>query len=155
MRRLFDMAIEDLSPDVFRAPEPAPVLGPPFERITNRKQLNTVAQEFENCLRDFTNDIAIGRMAVFVWRGQPNAAIALNWDAAGWRLAEAETRGNCGLPDEVLKEVAGIVQQAGVRLGPAVATLTKRLHQRGYGDASMDPPGHTWVDRLELGDLWE
>ncbi len=154
-RRLFDMAIEDLNPDLFRLVEPAPVLGPPFERIENRKQLNAVAHEFANCLRDFTNDIAIGRMVVYVWRGNPNAVVALNWDAAGWRLAEAESKGNSGLDDAVIREIAGAVEQAGGRLGPAVGTLAKRLHQRGYGDANADPPGTTWVDRLELGDLWE
>lgn len=154
-RRLFEMAIEDLSPDIFRQPEPAPSLNAPFHKVTTRKQLEAAAQEFQNCLRDFTNDIAIGRMVVFIWRGQPDAAVALNWDAAGWRLAEAESKGNAGLPEPALRDIAIAVEKAGGRLGPAVGTLIKRLHQRGYGDASADPPGHTWIDRLELGDLWD
>ncbi|MEM9225777.1 MAG: hypothetical protein AAGA24_04635 [Pseudomonadota bacterium] len=154
-RQLFDMAIEDLYPDVFRVPDPVPQLGAPFERVMNRKQLNALAQEFQNCLRDFTTDIAIGRMVVFAWRGEPNAVIALNWDAAGWRLAEAESKHNEGLDDEIVMQIAADVERAGGRLGPAVNTLAKRLHQRGYGDASIDPPGTGWADRLELGDLWD
>ena len=154
-RQLFEMAIEDLYPDVFQAPDPVPQLGAPFERVTSRKQLNALAQEFHNCLRDFTTDVAIGRMAVFAWRGEPNAVVALNWDAAGWRLAEAEARSNAGLDDEVIEQIAKDVQRAGVRLGPAVNTLAKRLNQRAFGDNSMDPPGTSWVDRLELGDLWD
>lgn len=154
-RRLFEMAAQGLLPEVFCAPQPAPVLPPPFERVKTHKQLVATALDFANCLRDFTADIAVGRMAVYVWRGIPNAALALTWDAAGWRLAEAEAKANEELPEPVLRDIAAGVVAAGARIGPAIKTLTYRLERRGHGDASTDPPGQSWVDQLELGDLWD
>lgn len=154
-KRLFEMAVEGLMPDVFSAPRPAPVLPPPFEQVQTRKQLIATALDFANCLRDFTAEVAIGRMAVYVWRGMPNAALALTWDAAGWRLAEAEAKANTELEEAPLREIVAAVEAAGVRTGPAIKTLTYRLERRGHGDASADPPGESWVDQLELGDLWD
>ncbi|MEO0983289.1 MAG: hypothetical protein AAFX03_11635 [Pseudomonadota bacterium] len=151
--RLFNMAAEDLTPEVFRAPTPAPELPAPFEAVRTRKQLFALAMDFKNCLRDFTNDIAVGRMAVFAWRGAPNAAVALNWDQAGWRLAEAEGRANEELEPEPLRLIVEAVAAAGVRTGPAVNVLIQRLQRRAGGDSS--PAGVGWIERLELGDLWD
>ncbi len=151
--RLFNMAAADLAPEVFLAPTPAPSLPLPFERVETRKQLVALAMEFQNCLRDFTNDIAVGRMAVFAWRGAPNAAVALNWDAAGWRLAEAEGKANTDLDEAPLREIVAAIGEAGVRVGPAVNVLVQRLQRRATGDAH--PVGATWIERLELGDLWD
>ncbi|MEL6258074.1 MAG: hypothetical protein AAFQ67_03325 [Pseudomonadota bacterium] len=154
-RRLFEMAAEDLVPEVFLTPTPAPVLPGPFERVTTRKQLHATALAFQNCLRDFTNDVAVGRMAVWVWRGAPNAAVAMTWDQAGWRLAEAEAAANTELQEPPLREIVDAVLAAGGRTGPGVNALVRRLFNRGNGDLSHDPPGQTWVERLELGDLWD
>ena len=154
-KRLFEMAVEGLTPDVFCPLKPAPTLGPAYERVETRKQLVATALAFENCLRDFTSEIAIGRMAIYVWHGEPKAVLGLVWDAAGWRLAEAEAKCNTELEEPVLRQIAAEICAAGVRLGPAVKILTYRLERRGSGDASVDPPGTSWVDRLELGDLWE
>ncbi|MDJ0921837.1 MAG: hypothetical protein QNI84_11970 [Henriciella sp.] len=154
-KRLFEMAAGGLIPHVFSAPRPAPVLPAPFERVQTRKQLIATALEFANCLRDFTTEIAIGRMAVYVWHGAPKAALALTWDAAGWRLAEAEAKANTELEEAPLRDIVAAVEAAGARTGPAIKTLTYRLERRGHGDASVDPPGASWVDQLELGDLWD
>ncbi|MEO0548728.1 MAG: hypothetical protein AAFZ91_02320 [Pseudomonadota bacterium] len=154
-KRLFEMAAGSLIPDRFVPVRPAPVLPSPFVRVETRKDLVATALEFSNCLRDFTSEIAIGRMAVYVWREVPEAVLALTWDAAGWRLAEAETKANGELPEIVLREIVNAVEAAGAHTGPAIKTLTYRLSQRGHGDASIDPPGRTWVEQLELGDLWD
>ena len=154
-KRLFEMAVESLTPDLFCPLKPAPNLGPAYARVETRKDLVATALAFENCLRDFTYEIAIGRMAIYVWQGEPKAVLGLIWDAAGWRLAEAEGKGNTELEEPVLRHIAAEICTSGVRLGPAVKILTYRLERRGSGDASVDPPGTSWVDRLELGDLWE
>ena len=117
-RALFTMAAQDLTPPVFRPMTPPPALPEPFEPVTTRKALNALALEFENCLRDYTIDIAAGRMAVYAWRGEPKAAVALRQDAAGWRLAEAQGHNNDELPDAVLKEIVETVAKAGVRIWP-------------------------------------
>ena len=151
---LFAMAQEDLAPDVFRSPAPVPALPVPFERIATRKALEATAIAFRNCLRDFMSDIANGRMAIFVWHGTPAAAIALNWDAAGWRLAEAEAAGNEKLEEAPLREIAMAVTLAGGRTGGAVKAVHDRLDIYRHGRHCYDPVGPGFVDRLELGDLW-
>ncbi len=155
-QRLFEMAAEALQPERFRPPEPAPDLPPPFERITTRKRLAEAALGFKNCLRDFANDIAVGRMAAYVVEGcQQPVAMALTWDAAGWRLAEAEGRANADLPEACLREIVRIVAPFGVRTGPALSALVGRLTDHGLGRPHVDTPRVGFVDQLELGDLWD
>lgn len=151
--RLFEMAAEDLCPDEFRPPAPPLELGFPFERIKTRKHLHAMALEFKNCLRDFTEEVARGRMAVYALRGDNPAAIALIWDMAGWRLAEAEAPDNELLDDKVLKDVVKAVEAAGGRAGPAIQTLMGRLTGHRTNSHVHDP-GSSYADRLELGDLW-
>ncbi|MBB36673.1 MAG: hypothetical protein CME88_10330 [Hirschia sp.] len=152
--RLFEMASEDLAPDVFRPPEPAPDLPPPFGRMTTRKMLHALALEFQNCLRDFTDDVARGRMAVYVWRDSTPAAVALIWDAAGWRLAEAEAPDNEELDEATLRRIVEPLAQNGVRTGAALGAITGRLDQHRRGDEHINPVGDSFVDQLALGDLW-
>jgi hypothetical protein len=104
-RAVFMRAQEDLTPDAFRTADPAPALAAPFVRVTSRKQLESLALEFQNCLADHAVRIADGRMAVYAWRVDPAAAIALNWDAAGWRLSEAKAPHNVDLEDGQLREL--------------------------------------------------
>lgn len=151
---LFNMAAQELAPDAFRAPEPAPDLPAPFERVRTMEQLVRVALDFRNCLRDFAPDIANGRMAVFVWRGEPNAPLALTWDAAGWRLAEAEAADNDPLPEPALCEIVGAVAEAGVRTGPSLRTLANRLECFVHPHRHPEIIGEGFADQLELGDLW-
>ena len=152
--KLFAMAIDDLAPDVFRPPEPVPELPVPFERVATRKTLEATAIAFRNCLRDFTGDIANGRMAIFIWHGEPEAAVALNWDAAGWRLAEAEAAGNEALEEAPLREIIRMVELEGGRPGPAVRVIRDRLDRYRSGYKCHDPVGTGFIARLELGDLW-
>ncbi len=153
---LFDMAQDSLHPATFGVPTPAPVLPSPFEAVTNAARLKAIALEFHNCLRDFSYELAHGRMAVYVWRALPNLAVALRWDPAGWRLAEAEAKANAEAPEEALREVVAAVEAAGVRTGPAVATVQRRLGAWGAGNGHNLPEiGDRWIDRLELGDLWD
>ena len=153
-RALFTRAQEDLTPDAFRPADPAPVLSHPFARITSRKQLEALALEFRNCLADHAVRIADGRMAVYVWRDETPAAVALNWDAAGWRLAEAKARDNVDLDETQLRELVRHLEAAGVRTGPSVQSLTSRLDDWANGTTYCHPIGDTFVEQLTLGDLW-
>lgn len=151
---LFNMAAQDLTPQVFRAMTPPPTLPAPFEAITTRKALKAIALEFDNCLRDYTVDIAVGRMAVYAWRGEPKAAIAIRQDAAGWRLAEALGNENDDLPEETLREIVKALGKAGVRTGRAITVLAGWLERYGYGNEKEEAKFNTYYDTLYLGDLW-
>ncbi|MEM0986932.1 MAG: hypothetical protein AAGJ32_11850 [Pseudomonadota bacterium] len=151
--QLFAKAAEELAPERFTPPLPVPALPRPFEAVTERKQLAAIALEFQNCLRDFAYDMALGRMAVFAWRVEPAIVLALRWDAAGWRLAEAECKANTDAPDASLRELVSILARFDVRTGPALATLERRLNSHAHGHA--ESIGDSFRDRLELGELWD
>lgn len=151
---LFRRAIEDLTPDAFRPADSAPALREPFVRITTRKQLEATALEFRNCLADHAQRIAEGRMAVYVWPGHVPAAIALNWDVAGWRLAEAKAADNVDLEERRLRELARYLDTFGVRTGPSVQALVSRLDDWANGTTYCHQPGPTFIEQLVLGDLW-
>lgn len=151
---VFRRAQEDLTPDAFRGPDPAPALQSPFVRVTSRKQLEAAALEFRNCLADHAARIAEGRMAVYVWRVEPAAAVALNWDAAGWRLAEAKAADNADLEEFQLRELARVLGGHGVRTGPSVQSISHRLDDYINATSYMTPLGAGFVDQLALGDLW-
>ena len=153
-RAVFQRAQEDLTPDAFRMVDHAPALPSPFTRVVNRKQLEALALEFQNCLADHAARIADGRMAVYAWRADVAAAIALNWDAAGWRLAEAKAPRNIDLEESQLRELVRILDAAGVRTGPSVQTLTARLDDWASGTNYCHPIGDTFIEQLTLGDLW-
>jgi hypothetical protein len=154
IRSVFSRAQEDLTPDAFRGPDPAPALAYPFVRVTSRKQLEQLAIEFRNCLRDHAARIAEGRMAVYVWRKDPAAAVALNWDAAGWRLAEAKAADNVDLEEVQLRELVRVLEAHGVRTGPSVQSLNSRLEDYASGTQYCPPLGPGFADELALGDLW-
>lgn len=151
---VFTRAQQDLTPDAFRPVGAGPVLSAPFTRIATRKQLEQVALEFRNCLADHAGRIAEGRMAVYVWRGSVAAAIALNWDVAGWRLAEAKAEANLDLDEDILRAFVGVLDGHGVRTGPSVQTLSNRLEDHINGTTYCHHPGPGFVDQLGLGDLW-
>jgi len=151
--KLFAKAAEDLEPQQFVRPPAVPVLPAVFEPVRTRKQLAAIALEFQNCLRDFAYDLAMGRMAVFAWRTTPAMALALRWDAAGWRLAEAELAGNTPAGEPQLRELVALLAATGVRTGPALGILSRRLINHANGHA--DCVGESFIDRLELGELWD
>lgn len=151
---VFRRAVEDLTPDAFRSPEMAPRLPAAFERVASRKQLERTALDFRNCLADHAVRIAEGRMAVYVWRDQPDVAIALNWDVAGWRLAEAKLADNLDLEEAHLRRLVAVLQTAGVRTGPSVQALVYRLEDHASGGHRAIEPGGSFIDQLALGDLW-
>lgn len=153
-RAVFMRAQEDLTPDAFRTADPAPALVAPFVRVTSRKQLESLALEFQNCLADHAVRIADGRMAVYAWRIDPAAAVALNWDAAGWRLSEAKAPHNVDLEDGQLRELVRRLEAAGVRTGPSIQTLNTRLDDWANGTTYSHPIGDTFIEQLTLGDLW-
>ncbi len=153
-RAVFMRAYEDLTPEVFRAVDPLPVLDAPFVRITNRKQLEEVAREFRNCLAEHGGRIAEGKMAAYVWRAEPLAAIAFNRDAAGWRLCEAKAPDNVDLDERFLRELASRLQRIGVRTGPSVHSVMSRLDDWASGSAYPRTESSGFVESLALGDLW-
>ncbi|MDP3491824.1 MAG: hypothetical protein Q8R82_01830 [Hyphomonadaceae bacterium] len=153
-RALFQRAQEDLTPDAFRTSDQAPTLSSPYARVMNRKQLEALALEFQNCLADHAVRIADGRMAVYVWRIETPAAIALNWDVAGWRLAEAKAPQNVDLEERQLRDLVRTLEAAGVRTGPSVQTLASRLDDWANGTNYCHPIGDTFIEQLALGDLW-
>lgn len=154
IRAVFTRAQQDLTPDSFRPVEAAPVLGPAFVRIIRRKQLESLALAFRNCLADQSPRIAEGRMAVYHWRGEAEAAVALNWDAAGWRLAEAKAPDNVDLEERQLVELVRLVEAAGVRTGLSLQALANRLDDIANGTSYCQAMGVSFVERLALGDLW-
>ena len=151
---MFTRALEDLTPDVFRAVDLPPVLDAPFIRITSRKQLEAVALEFRNCLAEHGARVAEGRMAVYVWRGETPAAIALNRDAASWRLAEAKAVDNVDLDEALLREIVRRLAGAGVRTGASLQAVMSVIDDwaRGTAYPRVHHPG--FVEGLALGDLW-
>ncbi len=151
---VFRRAQEDLTPDAFRPADAAPALPAPFARITTRKQLETLALEFRNCLADHAQRIAEGRMAVYVWRDAVPAAVALNWDVAGWRLSEAKAADNVDLEEPRLRELVRILDAAGARTGPSVQSLVSRLDDWANGTAYHHPLGLSFIEQLALGDIW-
>jgi hypothetical protein len=153
-QQLFRRAQEDMTPDSFRPAGPAPSLQPPFFRITSRKLLEQVALEFRNCLAEHAIRIAEGRMAVYVWRNEPAAAIAISWDAAGWRLSEAKAQDNVDLEESQLRDLVRILGEHGVRTGPSVQTLNNRLDDHAGATGYTTPYGESFIEQLALGDLW-
>ena len=151
---LFAMAAQDLTPSQFGAITPPPVLPQPFEAVTNQKALKAAALEFDNCLRDYTSDIAAGRMVVFIWRGQPKAAVALRHDACGWRLSEVRGTDNDDLPEPQLREIVRDVLGAGARTGRAICVLAGWLERYAQGHENEEAELRTYEDTLYLGDLW-
>lgn len=153
-RAVFTRALEDLTPDVFRPVDPAPALAEPFVRISSRKQLEAVALEFRNCLAEHGARVAEGRMAVYVWRAETPAAIALSRDAAGWRLAEAKAVDNVDLDEAFLREIVRRLASVGVRTGPSLASVASVIDDwaRGAAYPRVHHPG--FVEGLALGDLW-
>ena len=154
IRAVFNRAQQDLTPDSFRGPDPAPAFGPAFVRVTSRKQLESLALAFRNCLADQASKIAEGRMAVYHWRDGVEAVVALMWDAAGWRLAEAKAQDNIDLEEAHLRKLVKIVEAAGVRTGPSLQTLHNRLDDHANGTNYCAPLGTNFVAELALGDLW-
>lgn len=158
-QKLFDRVADALEPASFGQVLPPPQLPDGFTLVANRKALNEVALEFRNCLRDFTADLAAGRMAVYVWRHAPSppVALALRQDAAGWRLAEAKLAHNADLGEAHLRRLVDLLAGAGVRTGESTWALARRLHDHACpncGPAHV-PPRATWQDRLALGSLWD
>jgi hypothetical protein len=157
-RAVFQRAAQDLTPEEFRFPAPAPRLDAPFERIQRRQQLERLALEFRNCLADHAGRVAEGRMAVYVWRPDPSvappAAIALNWDVAGWRLAEAKAGDNEDLPEAALRHLVRVLAASGVRTGCSVQTMIRRIEEHASGETHFYRPPSDYLGQLELGDLW-
>lgn len=151
---VFERVREDLTPDEFGAPTAPPRLPGQFVRITRRAELERVAREFRNCLADHAGRVAEGRMAVYVWRAQPKVAIALNWDVAGWRLAEAKLVDNNDVDEAQLHELVAMLARRDVRTGPSVDTLIRRVSDHVYGETHLQRPGADFMSALELGDLW-
>jgi len=155
---LFDMARQAIQPLDFGLVLAPPVLPHPFQPVRRLDALTSTALEFRNCLRDFVPDLASGRMAVFVWRGEGGpAAVALRQDPAGWRLAEARGRDNADLGDEAVMAIVAQVRDAGVRTGESWGWLNRRLEDR-----ADDTPAHTapaapasWRAQLGLGNIWD
>lgn len=157
-RPLFEKAQLVIQPLALGQLLPPPELPQDFQPVRRLEMLSNVALEFRNCLRDYVADIAAGRMAVWVWRGQGGpAAVALRRDAAGWRLAEARGRDNAPLADEALMEIVAAVRAAGARTGESWAILQRRLedriHQAPEDHIPLPAPG--WRDQLALGYLWD
>jgi len=152
-QRLFAKVADALLAEEFHAPHAPPTPGAPFVAINRASALDKVALEFQNCLRDFKHDMVLGRMAVYLWKGVPEIVLALRWDPAGWRLAEAEVRANGEAPEEALRSIVDQLAIVGVRTGPSAFTLGHRLRRHPYGDC--DHVGDTWRQRLELGELWD
>ena len=150
----FRIAVRMRTPDAFRPADPAPALPEPFARVATRKQLEALALEFRNCLADHAQRIAEGRMAVYVWRGHIPAAVALNWDVAGWRLAEAKAADNIDLEETRLRELARFLNGFRVRTGPSVQALVSRLDDWANGTNYCHHPGPGFMEQLALGDLW-
>ena len=151
--RLGQMLADALQPQRFGRPDLPPDLPAPFVAIRDRAGLERTALAFENCLRDYLDRIARGLMAVYTWEGQPRAVLALNWDPAGWRLAEVETKGNEGLEDEPLRLIVDAVTCAGVRTGPSLQCIAARaVNLAGFVAVAAED---NWREALELGDLWD
>jgi hypothetical protein len=154
IRAVFGRAVEDLTPDVFRPAGSPPVLTAPFVAITGRKQLEAAALEFRNCLAEHGARVAEGRMAVYVWRAEPLAVIALSRDVAGWRLAEAKAPDNVDLEEGYLRQLAARLDLAGVRTGPSVQNISCRLDDWANGNSYPREYRASFVEDLTLGDLW-
>ena len=155
---LFEMAREVIAPKAFAVTPAAPMLPPPFQLVGRLNLLAATALEFRNCLRDFVVDIASGRMAVFIWRGEGGpAAVALRHDPAGWRLAEARGRDNIDLGDEALMAIVVAVREAGVRTGESWGWLHRRLEDRADDTPANVAPAQpvSWRSQLGLGNLWD
>ncbi len=153
-RAVFMRAHADMTPEVFRTATPAPVLDAPFVRVANRKQLEDVALEFRNCLAEHGGRIAEGKMAAYVWRAEPLAAIALSRDAAGWRLCEAKAPDNVDLDERFLRELVSRLQRDGIRTGLSVQSLMSRLDDWANGCAYPRTESAGFIESLALGDLW-
>ena len=154
LRAVFTRAVEDLTPDVFRPASAPPSLSAPFVAVTGRKQLEGIALEFRNCLADHGGRIAEGRLAIYIWRAEPAAAIALSRDAAGWRLAEAKAPDNVDLEESFLRELAARLEAVGVRTGPSVQSVVCRLDDWANGSSYPREHRESFIDDLALGDLW-
>lgn len=156
--RLFEMVKEDLCSDRPVRWTPPPLLPAPFERIETVRDLKSLALEFRNCLEDFVENFTAGRMAIYVWNGQPKAAVALTWNIDGWRLAEAEAEANTELEEAPLREIAESVATKDVRVGSSIYNMRFRLAGFGReGDADIEAQQRANVsfrDLCDLGDLW-
>ncbi len=156
-KALFDMVAKTLKPKAFDGFLPPLLLPKAYSQIKRLDELEAVALEFRNCLRDFTQDLSLGRMMIFVHHGTDKpVAIALRQDPAGWRLAEAKLADNQAVPDKLLRTIVADIESAGGRTGESLWVLADRLHDhvcKDCGPAHI-PPRKTWRQRLYLGSLW-
>lgn len=153
---LFDMAAKTLKPKVFSGMLSPLALPETYSRITRLDELEAVALEFRNCLRDLTQDLSLGRMVIYIHRGTDTpVAIALRQDPAGWRLAEAKRVGNKKVPGKLLRSIVADIEAAGGRTGESLWSLSDRLHDHVCKDCgpAYIPPRKTWRQRLRLGSL--
>lgn len=155
--QLYGMIGQDLEADRPMRWSPPPVLPAYFQRVETVRMLKARALEFQNCLADFVSEFSTGRMAIYIWHGQPKAAVALIWNVDGWRLAEAEAADNTELDESPLGEIVDILEAKGVRIGPSIATLRNRMYNYGnelqiIPEAENEEP--SLKTRCELGDLW-
>lgn len=155
---LFALASGDLLPKAPVAFTPPPALPAVFRPVRSAKELRQTALEFTNCLEDYNWAVLKGRMAVYVWNGTPKAAVALNWNIDGWRLAEAEAAKNTELEDGPLREIVASLEPLGVRIGSSVEAVYNRLHRISQLNDIVVYPEEMNVksfrDRCDLGDLW-
>jgi hypothetical protein len=155
---LFEMARQEIQPQDFGAVRPPPELPAPFHPVRRYDTLSKTAHDFRNCLRDFVADLASGRMAVYVWRGEGGpAAVALRQDPGGWRLAEARGRDNIELADAPLMEIVAAVKAAGIRTGESWGWLNRRLEDRAFEGPPHPAPAavQDWRAALGLGNIWD
>lgn len=149
------MAADAIQPQRFGRPGLPPELPAPFRLITNRATLERTAIAFENCLRDFVDRIARGLMAVYTWEGQPRVVLALAWDPAGWRLAEAEIKANDDVPEPVLRGIVDVIEAYEVRTGSSLEEVGRRLCGLEHAAQRQVDPRGNFHDRLDLGELWD
>lgn len=156
--RLFEMIREDLTAERPVRRSPPPLLPSPFRRIETVRQLKATALDFSNCLADYSDCFVAGRMAIYVWEGSPAAAVALNWNIDGWRLAEAEAAGNTELDEAPLRDIAEALEAKGVRIGSSIHNLRYRLSTYAHeNESEIDARrsvAFSFRDQCDLGDLW-
>lgn len=156
--RLFKMIQEDLQAERPARWSPPPVLPEIFHRIETVKELKSAALKFRNCLADYTENFASGRMAIYIWQGAPQAAVALTWNIEGWRLAEAEAAENTELEEAPLREIAEVLDAKGVRVGSSTYNMRYRLSTyANENEAQIEARSDekiSFIDLCDLGDLW-
>jgi len=143
---LFELVRQDI---IHEFPQPPIDCGPRFRRLACIADLNDVATRYENCVRNYVEPAADGRVLLYEWLGEPGAVVELCRDIVyGWMLSEARLAGNKPVEMAMRDEIASELVRRGVHVGRSYWDLDDALGDAARRRRFIFPPVDEVVQRL-------